>query len=65
MTNILNHVVEDGPALLAEHGKGSPIGGAARSGEIAEVVVFLASARASFIVGAVVMAAGGMSVTAG
>ncbi|NYZ13879.1 SDR family oxidoreductase [Azospirillum sp. RWY-5-1] len=65
VTNILNDVVEDGPGYLAEHGKGAPIGRAARPEEIAEIVAFLASDRASFIVGAVVMADGGMTVTAG
>jgi len=65
VTNILNDVVDDGPAFLAEHGKAAPIGRAARPEEIAEVVAFLASERASFIVGAVVMVDGGMTVTAG
>ncbi|UUD64648.1 SDR family oxidoreductase [Pseudomonas seleniipraecipitans] len=65
VTNILNDVVEDGPGFLAKHGEGAPIGRAAQPVEIAEVVAFLASDRASFIVGAVVMADGGMTVTAG
>jgi len=65
ITNILNDVVEDGPAFLAEHGKAAPIGRAAQPEEIAEIVAFLASDRASFIVGSVVMADGGMTVTAG
>ncbi|AEF21245.1 MULTISPECIES: SDR family NAD(P)-dependent oxidoreductase [Pseudomonas] len=65
VTNILNDVVEDGPAFLAQHGEGAPIGRAAQPEEIAEVVAFLASERASFMVGAVVMADGGMTVTAG
>ena len=62
VTNILDAVHEDGPAFLAEHGKNAPIGRAAHPDEIAEVIAFLASPRASFIVGAVVMADGGMSV---
>ena len=65
VTNILNDVVEDGPAFLAQHGEAAPIGRAAQPEEIAEVVAFLASDRASFIVGAVVMADGGMTVPAG
>ncbi|MCM2461823.1 SDR family oxidoreductase [Pseudomonas sp. CG7] len=65
VTNILNDVVEDGPAFLAQHGEAAPIGRAAQPQEIADVVAFLASDRASFVVGAVVMADGGMTVTAG
>ncbi|GGJ83926.1 SDR family NAD(P)-dependent oxidoreductase [Pseudomonas matsuisoli] len=65
MTNILNDVVDDGAAFLAEHGSGTPIGRAAHPEEIAEVVAFLASERASYIVGALLMADGGMSVVAG
>lgn len=65
VTNILNDVVDDGPSFLAQHGEGAPIGRAAQPQEIAEVVAFLASDRASFMVGSVVMADGGMTVTAG
>lgn len=65
VTGILDEVVEDGAAFLAEHGQAAPIKRAARPEEIAEVVGFLASARASYLVGAVVMADGGMSVRAG
>lgn len=65
VTNILNEVVEDGPAFLARHGAKTPIKRAAQPQEIAEVVGFLASDRASYILGAVVMADGGMSVPAG
>jgi NAD(P)-dependent dehydrogenase (short-subunit alcohol dehydrogenase family) len=65
MTDILNHFREDGRAFLAEHGGKAPIGRAAEPREIAEIVAVLASERASFIVGAVVMADGGMSVPAG
>jgi NAD(P)-dependent dehydrogenase (short-subunit alcohol dehydrogenase family) len=65
VTNILNDVVDDGPAFLAQHGENAPIGRAAQPEEIAEVVAFIASDRASFMVGAVVMADGGMTVTAG
>jgi NAD(P)-dependent dehydrogenase (short-subunit alcohol dehydrogenase family) len=62
VTNITNHIHEDGPAFLAEHGKNAPIRRAAQPREIAEVIAFLASDKASYIVGAVVMADGGMSV---
>ncbi|SPS01579.1 SDR family NAD(P)-dependent oxidoreductase [Cupriavidus taiwanensis] len=62
ITNITNHIHADGQAFLAEHGKKAPIGRAAQPKEIAEVIAFLASEQASFIVGAVVMADGGMSV---
>ncbi|MGC6370770.1 SDR family NAD(P)-dependent oxidoreductase [Pseudomonas sp. K2I15] len=65
VTNILNDVVENGPSFLAQHGQTTPIKRAAQPEEIAEVVAFLASGRASYIVGAVVMADGGMSVRAG
>jgi NAD(P)-dependent dehydrogenase (short-subunit alcohol dehydrogenase family) len=65
VTNLLNHFREDGREFLAEHGTSAPIGRAADPSEIAEIVAFLASDRASFIVGAVVMADGGMSVPVG
>ncbi|PRA47380.1 SDR family NAD(P)-dependent oxidoreductase [Brucella pituitosa] len=55
-TNILS---ED---YLRQHGANSPIKRAAEPHEIAEVIAFLSSPRASYIVGAVVMADGGMSV---
>ena len=62
ITNITNHIHADGQAFLAEHGKKAPIRRAAHPKEIAEVIAFLASEKASFMVGAVVMADGGMSV---
>jgi len=65
VTNILDDVVEDGRAFLAQHGESAPIGRAAQPEEIAEVVAFIASDRASFMVGSVVMTDGGMTVTAG
>lgn len=65
VTNLLNHFRSDGREFLAEHGAKAPIGRAAAPAEIAEVVAFLASERASFIVGSVVMADGGMSVAIG
>src|SRR6185295_18938685 len=65
VTNLLNHFMEDGPGFLQEHGKSAPIGRAASPAEIAEIVAFLASERASFIVGSLVMADGGMSIPVG
>jgi NAD(P)-dependent dehydrogenase (short-subunit alcohol dehydrogenase family) len=65
VTNLLNHFMEDGRGFLAVHGKNAPIKRAAKPEEIAEIVAFLASDRASFIVGSVVMADGGMSVSIG
>ncbi len=62
VTDLLNTFREDGREFLAEHGKLAPIKRAGQPEEIAEVVAFLASEKASFIVGAVVMADGGMSV---
>jgi NAD(P)-dependent dehydrogenase (short-subunit alcohol dehydrogenase family) len=65
VTNLLNHFREDGREFLAEHGKTAPIGRAAKPEEIAEIVAFLASDRASFMVGSIVMADGGASVQIG
>ena len=62
VTNIVSHIHDDGPGFLAEHGKNAPIRRAAQPEEIAEVIAFLASDRASYIVGSVVMTDGGMSV---
>ena len=62
VTNITTHIHADGPAFLAEHGKNATIRRAAQPREIAEVIAFLASDKASYIVGAVVRADGGMSV---
>ena len=62
VTNILNTFRDDGREFLAEHGKSAPIGRDAQPEEIAEIVAFLAPDRASFIVGSIVMADGGLSV---
>jgi NAD(P)-dependent dehydrogenase (short-subunit alcohol dehydrogenase family) len=62
VTNLLNSFRADGREFLAEHGKLAPIKRAAQPEEIANVVAFLASDKASFIVGSIVMADGGMSV---
>jgi NAD(P)-dependent dehydrogenase (short-subunit alcohol dehydrogenase family) len=65
VTNLLNHFMPDGRDFLAQHGRNAPIGRAAKPEEIAEVAAFLASDKASFIVGAIVMADGGFSVQVG
>jgi NAD(P)-dependent dehydrogenase (short-subunit alcohol dehydrogenase family) len=65
VTNLLNDVMPDGRAFLAAHGRNAPIGRAALPAEIAEVAAFLVSDRASFVVGAVVMADGGFRVQVG
>ncbi|MFI7610194.1 SDR family NAD(P)-dependent oxidoreductase [Nonomuraea terrae] len=65
VTNILDDVRENGREFLAEHGRSTPIGRAAQPEEIAEVIAFLASDRARYLVGSIVMADGGMSVVAG
>lgn len=62
VTAILDSFRDDGGAFLAKHGATTPIKRAAEPTEIAELVAFLASDRASYMVGAVVMADGGMSV---
>jgi NAD(P)-dependent dehydrogenase (short-subunit alcohol dehydrogenase family) len=62
VTHLLDTFRDDGAEFLTEHGKGAPIGRAAEAREIAEVVTFLVSERASFIVGSIVMADGGYSV---
>jgi len=65
VTNLLNHFMPDGREFLASHGKNAPIGRAAQPEEIAEVIRFLASDKASFLVGSIVMADGGYSVQVG
>jgi NAD(P)-dependent dehydrogenase (short-subunit alcohol dehydrogenase family) len=65
VTNLLDDIMPDGRGFLAEHGKNAPIGRAAQPEEIAEVAAFLASDKASFIVGSIVMADGGFSVQVG
>ena len=62
VTNLLNTFREDGREFLADHGTKAPIKRAARPEEIAEVIAFLASEKASFLVGSILMADGGMSV---
>ncbi|MGK9128417.1 SDR family oxidoreductase [Olivibacter jilunii] len=62
VTNLINEINPEGREFLADHGKKAPIKRAAQPEEIAEVAAFLASDRASFIVGSIVMADGGMSV---
>ncbi|MBB2969531.1 SDR family oxidoreductase [Mesorhizobium sp. RMAD-H1] len=62
ITNLLNTFRDDGREFLAEHGSHAPIGRAAQPREIAEVVAFLASDRASFAIGSIFMVDGGYSV---
>lgn len=62
VTNILNHIHENGPSALADYGRRAPIGRAAQPEEIANVIAFLASDQASFMVGSIAMADGGKSV---
>ena len=59
VTNLLNSFRDDGREFLAKHGKLAPI---KRAAQPEEIVAFLASDRASFVVGSVLMADGGMSV---
>lgn len=58
-TGILDDIRPDGREFLREHGKGAPIGRVAQPLEIAEVIAFVASDKASFMTGSVVMADGG------
>lgn len=50
--------MDNGPAVMA-----TPIGRKASPQEIADVVLFLASSKASFMQGAVVVADGGHTIT--
>jgi NAD(P)-dependent dehydrogenase (short-subunit alcohol dehydrogenase family) len=61
VTNILS-ASGNSEEALRQHAAYSPIKRAAEPRELAEVIAFLASNRASYLVGAVVMADGGMSV---
>ncbi len=58
-TPILDPFGANGRASLRESGAQEPIGRAGQPEEIANVVVFLASAHASFMTGAIVLADGG------
>lgn len=62
VTNVLNHIHEDGPSALADYSKHVSSGGTAQPEEIAKGIAFLASERASFMVGSIAMADGGKSV---
>jgi len=61
VTDIINEHQANGRDILAEHGKLAPIKRTAEPDEIAEIVCFVASERASFIVGSILMADGGIS----
>jgi NAD(P)-dependent dehydrogenase (short-subunit alcohol dehydrogenase family) len=62
VTNLLGTFRGDSVEFLTEHGKAAPLGRSAQPVEIAEIAAFLASERASFLVGSIVMADGGFSV---
>ncbi len=62
VANLLDTFRSDGRELLATHGRNAPIKRSAKPEEVAEVIAFLASDKASFIVGAMVMEDGGMSI---
>jgi len=59
VTGFLGDSVADSRALLESFGPHHPIGRSARPEEIAETIIFLASSRASFMTGAIVMVDGG------
>jgi NAD(P)-dependent dehydrogenase (short-subunit alcohol dehydrogenase family) len=59
VTGILDGIVADGRARLAGMGAKHALGRVGKPEEIADVIAYLASPRASFITGAVVMADGG------
>ncbi len=59
VTGILDGIVPDGRAVLASKGDKHALGRVGQPEEIAEVIAFLASPRASFMTGALVMADGG------
>lgn len=61
ITNIINTVRPDGQACLAEPGRRALIGRAARRSGISGVTAFLASDKASHIVGAAAMTDDGTS----
>lgn len=58
-TGILDELMPDGRAFLRKHGAQSPLGRVAQPEEIAEFIAFVASERASYITGSVLLADGG------
>lgn len=58
-TNILSGIVEDSRVMLASYGHAHPLGRVAQPEEIAEAIIWLASPKASFVTGTVLMADGG------
>lgn len=58
-TNILSSIVEDSRATLASYGHAHPLGRVAQPEEIAQAIIWLASPKASFVTGTVLMADGG------
>ncbi len=58
-TNILSGIVEDSRATLSSYGHAHPLGRVAQPEEIAEAIIWLASPKASFVTGTILMADGG------
>ncbi|AHJ74379.1 SDR family NAD(P)-dependent oxidoreductase [Kosakonia sacchari] len=58
-TNILTGIVEDSRATLASYGHAHPLGRVAQPEEIAQAIIWLASPKASFVTGTVLIADGG------
>ncbi|PWW08120.1 SDR family NAD(P)-dependent oxidoreductase [Mangrovibacter plantisponsor] len=58
-TNILSDIVEDSRATLSSYGHVHPLGRVAQPEEIAEAITWLASPKASFVTGTILMADGG------
>lgn len=58
-TNILSGIVEDSRATLSSYGHVHPLGRVAQPEEIAEAITWLASPKASFVTGTILMADGG------
>ena len=60
-TGMLDGMVADSQATLASYGPAHPLGRVGQPEEIAQVIAWLASLRASFLTGALVMADGGFT----
>jgi NAD(P)-dependent dehydrogenase (short-subunit alcohol dehydrogenase family) len=60
-TKIFDRFVENSREVLDSYGPAHPIGRVGEAGELAEVIAFLASPRASFVTGSLVTADGGFT----